>query len=108
MLLCAGGYYTGFTMDKLHESGERRVNRQLHIYSVKICVLSDSSPIKNSQETIKGTERPSPYTPYSIGNSSRVIFRIGISYLARGVDVSWRFRMTKRRAKHVGREAMKA
>ena len=32
----------------------------------------------------------------------------GKSYSARGVDVSWRFRMTKRRAKHVGREAMKA
>ena len=31
-----------------------------------------------SQERIKGTEKASPYTPYSIGNSSRVIFRIGI------------------------------
>ena len=32
----------------------------------------------------------------------------GYSYLARCVDVSWRFRMTKRRAKHVGRNSMKA
>ena len=30
------------------------------------------------QETIKGTEKAPPYTPYFIGNSSRVIFRIGI------------------------------
>ena len=30
------------------------------------------------------------------------------NYLACSVDVSWRFRMTKRRAKHVGRKAMKA
>ena len=27
-----------------------------------------------NQETIKGTERASPYTPYSIGNLSLVIF----------------------------------
>ena len=27
------------------------------------------------QERIKGTEKASPYTPYSIGNSSRVIFK---------------------------------
>ena len=32
----------------------------------------------------------------------------GYSYLARCVDVSWGFRMTKRRAKHVGQKAMKA
>ena len=30
------------------------------------------------QERIKLTEKASPYTPYSIGNSPRVIFRIGI------------------------------
>ena len=30
------------------------------------------------QERIKGQRRHPPYTPYSIGNSSRVIFRIRI------------------------------
>ena len=65
------------------------------------------------QERIKGTERASPIQTlfHSIGNPSRVIFRIGIK-LPRALralrDVSWRFRMTKRRAKHVGRKAMKA
>ena len=34
--------------------------------------------INTRQERIKGTEKESPYTPCSIGNSSRVIFRIGI------------------------------
>ena len=34
--------------------------------------------IVNNQEKIKGTEIASPYPSYSIGNSSRVIFRIGI------------------------------
>ena len=57
------------------------------------------------------TEKAPPYTPYSIGNSSRVIFRIGIKLprALRGcfVEVS-RFRMNKHRAKHVGRKAMKA
>ena len=38
------------------------------------------------QERIKGTEKAFPYTPYSIGNSSRVILRIGTSRAA------WRFR----------------
>ena len=29
--------------------------------------------MRGNQERIKGTEKASPYTPYSIGNSSRVI-----------------------------------
>ena len=37
-----------------------------------------------------------------------LILESGKSYIARCVDVSWRFRMTERRAKHVGRKAMKA
>jgi len=49
-----------------------------------------------------------PYTPYSIGNSSRVIFRIGIKLPRALRGCLWRFRMTKRRAKHVGRKATKA
>ena len=62
-----------------------------------------------TQERIKGTEKAyPPYTPYSVGNSSRVIFRIGIKLpcARRGCFVG--FRMTKRRAKHVGLKAMKA
>ena len=31
--------------------------------------------ISSHQERIKGAEKASPYTPYSIGNSSRVIFK---------------------------------
>ena len=30
---------------------------------------------KFKKERIKGTEKASPYTPYSVGNSSRVIFK---------------------------------
>ena len=33
---------------------------------------------------------------------------ISVDYGKTRKDVSWRFRMTKRRAKHVGRKAMKA
>ena len=66
-----------------------------------------TSFIKLKQERIKGTEKASPIHILSIGNSSRVIFRIGIKLPCAQRDVSWRFRMTKRRAKHVGRKAMK-
>ena len=38
-------------------------------------ILECESEIDHYQERIKGTEKASPqYTPYSIGNSSRVIF----------------------------------
>ena len=37
-----------------------------------------------------------------------LFLELGYSYLARCVDVSWRLRITKRCAKHVGRKAMKA
>ena len=41
----------------------------------------------------RGQRRHSPYTPYSIGNSSRVIFRIGIKLPHALRGCSWRFRM---------------
>ena len=37
-----------------------------------------------------------------------LFLELGYSYFARCVDVSWRLRITKRCAKHVGRKAMKA
>ena len=41
-------------------------------------IVSIRKGIALIQERIKGTEKTSPIIPYSIGNSSRVIFRIGI------------------------------
>ena len=58
-----------------------------------------------SQERIKGTEKASPIP---LVTRLELFLESGYSYLARCVDVSWRFRVTKRRAKHVGRKAMKA
>ena len=46
---------------------------------VWLCVyMCECVAICGYQETIKGTERASPIYTLSIGNSSRVIFRIGI------------------------------
>ena len=64
-----------------------RTNFMKNSFSYSGAVLWNSLPcdmreVKSlsqfKQERIKGTEKASQYTPYSIGNSSRVIFRIGI------------------------------
>ena len=60
------------------------------------------------QERKRGQRRHPPYTPYSIGNSSRVIFRIGIKLPRALLGCFLEVRMAKRRAKHVGRKALRA
>ena len=61
-----------------------------------------------SQERIKGTEKASPIHTLPLVIRLELFLESGYGYLARCVDVSWRFRVTKRRAKHVGRTAKKA
>ena len=65
-----------------HSKTLRRSSGTAPPWALSYCVRTGDDlflwPICPHQERIKGTEKASPIQPYSIGNSSRVILRIGI------------------------------
>ena len=74
------GYYTRMLRTALNVHWQHHMNESFP----KV-----SETIRARQERIKVQRRHPPYTPYSIGDSSRVIFRIGIKLPRDELPMEW-------------------